>query len=444
MAALVDRLASVAPDFQLPEGGVHSHTRHYMPAGRKTSLVFDAFVRLPRGAEVVAVWPHLDLDRRLFGLASELAVGIGYLGRAESWTECRATAAWEGEINCGTNSSAASEERLVRVLVPLTPAAYARERQRRIAPICEQSDENLAARAVASGKRPPTAKRLRTGRRTAVRKAFGATLPEGLLAAMSLDSADLKKHGWSRPPASREVIYYPPPLGPLPRRRAMPSDPDDRQRHTVARFVLAGRPRPRVEETVRIGELMRLAALARFGWDGSGSQRRPKAPPEISGRGPDGKPLPDPRHSHTFWLPEDADADGWIDHISLYCRSGFGRGVRARLDGLTRLWLQKKNGIEMGARREWRPAAPLARCIPVVRPFPSLGERDAVPGRRPPQEGSRVPRRGAAAVAPTEAALRRSRSESPGAGDPDDFSFGISSKGRALSSVSQQGARAPA
>lgn len=101
---------------------------------------------------------------------------------------------------------------------------------------------------------------------------------------------------------------------------------------------------------------MRLAALARFGWDGSGSQRRPKAPPEISGRGPDGKPLPDPRHSHTFWLPEDADADGWIDHISLYCRSGFGRGVRARLDGLTRLWLQKKNGTETGARREWRLA----------------------------------------------------------------------------------------
>ena len=60
---------------------------------------------------------------------------------------------------------------------------------------------------------------------------------------------------------------------------------------TVARFVLAGRPRPRVEDTVRIAKIMRLATMAKFGWTIIDGKRRPNAPSVISGYGGDGKPL---------------------------------------------------------------------------------------------------------------------------------------------------------
>ena len=54
------------------------------------------------------------------------------------------------------------------------------------------------------------------------------------------------------------------------------------------RYLLAGRPLPRIEDAVKIGELMRLAALSKFGWeeDESTGRRKPKAPPVISGRTP--------------------------------------------------------------------------------------------------------------------------------------------------------------
>ena len=131
---------------------------------------------------------------------------------------------------------------------------------------------------------------------------------------------------------------------------------------SVARFLLAGRPLPRIEDAVRIGELMRRAALARFGWetDDAGNPR-PLAPWEISGRGADGKPLKDPSHRHAFWLPEDADGDGWVDHVSVFILGGMNREVQARLDRITRLWLTRKQRpeaveAEPGAVKEWRLA----------------------------------------------------------------------------------------
>lgn len=57
----------------------------------------------------------------------------------------------------------------------------------------------------------------------------------------------------------------------------------------------------------------------------------------------DGRPLADPAHPHAFWLPEDADSDGWIDHISVYIESGIDDDVRARLDRITRLWLAPRH-----------------------------------------------------------------------------------------------------
>ena len=193
------------------------------------------------------------------------------------------------------------------------------------------------------------------------------TLPERLVDALVLDTADYQDRGWSRPPAAREVVYSRATAvaqGTAARsaRRGRPSR-TARDLPTVARFLLAGRPLPRIEDAVRIGELMRRAALAQFGWRKDEAKDRwiPLAPGEVSGRDADGKPLQDPSHRHAFWLPEDADGDGWVDHVSVCVAGGMRREVQAALDRITRLWLAPKQtseevDAEPGGVREWRLA----------------------------------------------------------------------------------------
>ena len=365
IARLIDTLAETLPEYSLPAGAIHAHSRHYMPTGildkgrPKTTLVFDAFVRLPRGSTLVAAWPSVTLAPEAFAFAADLAGAIGYLGRAESWTECQALEDWEGTTNCRPLDGSADGDR-VRLLAPRTPGAYAAARGR----IMDDMRTMLAA-----SEPPPTQRAIekRLDKELRSKGRLAHTLPERLVAALSLDTADYQDRKWSRPPAAREVVYARGPEAvpgvvarPRGRRRASPTG---RVLPTVARFLLAGRPLPRVEDAVRIGELMRRAALAPFGWQRAenGGRRIPKAPWEISGRGDDGRPLKDPSHAHAFWLPEDADGDGWVDHVSVFIASGMNDNVRSALDRITRLWLPLKqrpldDDAEPGAVKEWRLA----------------------------------------------------------------------------------------
>ena len=367
LAALIDVLAETPPDYHLPEGAIHAHTRHYMPQGKldkgreRTALVFDGFVHLPEGAEIVAAWPDLTLNGDLFELAVDLAESVGYLGRAESWTECRALDHWNGEANCRV-VGAEGAGTPVRVLAPRSPAAYAAERERLIANAKQET-----AGATSQRRRSSQARNGQAGAAFRSEATGADTLPARLVDALALDTADYQDRGWSRPPAAHEVIYVcvedaSPrviPRASVGRRRATRSE----DRPTVARFLVAGRPLPRIEDTVKLGELMRRAALAQFGWrtDEATGRSIPSAPWQISGRGADGRPLADPAHPHAFWLPEDADSDGWIDHISVYIESGIDDEVRARLDRITRLWIapkQRPSGDEPDSAtvKEWRLA----------------------------------------------------------------------------------------
>ena len=366
LAVLIDALAETLPEYGLPTGAIHAHTRHYMPTGGldkgrpKTTLVFDAFVRLPGGSTLVAAWPGVTLEPEPFALAADLARAIGYLGRAESWAECEALAAWDGAPNCRSLDAGLNGDP-VRLLAPLTPDAYSTERQRIM--------DDMQHRMRATATRTLTPRRLEKDVDKALRSRgrLAHTLPERLVDALALDTADLQDRGWSRPPAAREVVYTRAPEaapGVVPHRVAR-RRPARRGRDlpTVARFLLAGRPRPRIEDAVRIGELMRRAALAQFGWrqDEASDRRIPNAPWEISGRAAAGKPLKDPSHAHAFWLPEDADGDGWIDHVSVFIAGGMNDDVRAKLDRITRLWLapaQRSEDVEAepGSVKEWRLA----------------------------------------------------------------------------------------
>ena len=125
-----------------------------MPQARgNPKLIFDAFVRLPTQEVVVAAWPDLTLEAGLFALAADLAAAIGYLGRAESWTECEALADWDGQVNCAPMEAGFSGDR-VRVLAPLSPVAYAAERDRLL--------EDERRRIASAAKKPLSEGRLDT------------------------------------------------------------------------------------------------------------------------------------------------------------------------------------------------------------------------------------------------------------------------------------------
>ena len=365
LARLIDTLATSLPEYSLPEGGVHAHTRHFMPAGpldkgqQKRTLIFDAFVRLPADAKLIAIWPEVKLGPDLFALAEDLAGAIGYLGRAESWTEVAALDSWQGEPNCFPATDGASGDPL-RLLAALSPAAYAKERRRLLAGMEEEA--RAARNRVLSQARLDRQldKALRS------RRVKAHTLPERLLDALTLDTADYQDRGWSRPPAAREVLYRRSPhVAPgvtASRRGGSSPSLTARSRPTVARFLLAGRPLPRVEEAVRIAEIMRLAALSKFGWEREAAtgRRVPKAPSVISGRDEGGRFLRDPTHSHAFWLPEDADGDGWIDHVSVFVAGGMKEEVRHALDRITRIWTaprqRGRSGGDGPGAGEWRLA----------------------------------------------------------------------------------------
>ena len=353
LGRLVESLAEEIPLFHLPEGVVHSHTRHYMPIRKSgkppgaATLVFDAFLHLPDAAEVQVVWRNTTLDTHLLGLATDLAAAMGYLGRAESWVDCRIIVEFDGKANCGPAEygfgGESAEVDLCRVLVPRSALAYRDERRRLI----DQETERI--RALPTSGKPLSdtvlkAKVVRSFRSTG----RVDTLPARLVDALAVDTADLQNRKWDRPPAAYEVVYARevatlPSIVPRFIRRMRDSGMK-RERPTVARYLLAGRPRPRTEDAVKIGEVMRAAAMSKFGWhlDEESGRRTPKAPWQVSGRRSDGRPVRDPAHPHAFWLPEDADDDGWIDHIVVFIRDGMDESIRKQLDLITRIWLTRR------------------------------------------------------------------------------------------------------
>lgn len=156
LARLIDTLAEELPVFHLPKGSIHAHTRHYLPMRKGKSesrtLVFDAFLHLPTGAEVQIIWQGVTLESDLLDLVKDLSSGMGYLGRAESWSECRVITEAEREPNCGPAERGFSGESC-RLLVPRTSKSYRTVRERLI--------NQETGRIRASSRKPLTERTLR-------------------------------------------------------------------------------------------------------------------------------------------------------------------------------------------------------------------------------------------------------------------------------------------
>jgi len=330
---LIEALAASKPVYRLPNA-VHAHTRHYMPQGRldggreKTSLVFDAFYRIDPGEDLVVAWSDVILVPEDLALAEHLAGLIGYIGRAESIVVARATDTVDGPLPAAPGIPVEPGWTSADVLVPLSAAEYAEARPALLA----QNHDRPKSKA---------------------RAAFEVTVPAKLTDALQVETSQLQAAGWSRPPAGRLVSYARPEVGPRPsiyKPRRGPED--DRARFQIARFVLAGRPLPPITDAVKIGEVFRRALMACI---------RQPIPGLLSGRDEAGAPLRDPQHAHAFFLPEDHDEDGFIDHVVLYARPGLDRAVRRAAEGLRALWIDDRRTRDAedegeAGRQEWRVA----------------------------------------------------------------------------------------
>jgi CRISPR-associated protein Csb2 len=311
---LVERLCQQLPTYRVPSG-VRAHARHYMPMGWfkgpriDTALVFDGFVRLAPDAELVAAWPDIDLDAEQTALLDALLRDLGFLGRAESWVEARRLDDWQGESNCipseiAVDTATGEVFDPVRLIAPVGPGEYSPWRQ-----------EMISAHGL-DAKRPKRAQRR-----------ILATLPERLADTLRNETGDLHAAGWSSPPGARFVTYQRPydlfqraPVAPARRKRPAA---------TTVRLALIGKPLPRIEDALRIGEIARKAAIKQAERVNGG-----QVPTALSGHD-----LPaDNRHGHAFYLPEDADGDGHIDHILVHAPDGLGGNAVRALDRVTRLW----------------------------------------------------------------------------------------------------------
>ncbi|RIV28093.1 type I-U CRISPR-associated protein Cas5/Cas6 [Alicyclobacillaceae bacterium I2511] len=313
---LVHVLAERLPVYSLPQG-TRGHTRHYMPgAGGKTSLVFDAFVRLNPEHEVIMAWPEVELTDTQKVLLDSLLERMGYLGRSESWVEAFRLPDWQGIPNCYPAVAAdlygvtQSVTESIRVMGVQTEGEFSVWRQGAMA--------GMTAVTPKKGGRSPH-----------------IGLPETVFDSLLVDTSELEQSGWSQPPGSVWVNY----LRPYPSFAGEPRLMTPAVQHTevnIARFALFGKPLPLVLESVTFGELFRRAILSLSGAE---------APSLVSGRDENHQVLED-GHRHAFFLPEDADADGRIDHMVLYSSDPFPKEVVAAANRLKKIWTADRS-------REW-------------------------------------------------------------------------------------------
>ncbi|HET7306189.1 MAG TPA: type I-U CRISPR-associated protein Csb2 [Gammaproteobacteria bacterium] len=341
---LIEKLAEKPPKYTLPAAS-HSHTRHYMPQfhvekKNNTSLVFDAFTAVDREAPLTVTWRDIDLSVDQSALLDELLAVMGYLGRAESWVEARrldkapevpeTNKCVPGTVALDTETGELKGE-AITLFAPLPNNEYQALRKRFLA------DKKAA-------------------------KKLAKTLPDNLLDALSVDTADLRKQGWNQPPAARKVSYLRPVDALRPVRVIHKAE---RPSATTAQFILIGKPLPRVEDSLRIGELMRLAVMGQakrlFG--------EGHIPAIFSGHDmPEGN-----RHRHAFYLPWDSDGDGRLDRVLVHVPDDMDEQQRRVMEKLNRIWsrdggewrlvLENIGGPEVGQpltsrARTWQSVTP--------------------------------------------------------------------------------------
>jgi CRISPR-associated protein Csb2 len=247
-----------------------------------TDLVVDAFVAVAPGTGLTYRW-DIKLSLAQQEALAALATAMPYLGRAESI--CTATAFFDDQGGGWEEPRPDSGGVGVRTLVPVTPL--------------DLDDLCVSIRTLRSG---------------------GRLHPRGAR--------------WVR-----YVMGEPITVTSLPRRRPTDALPE------AVRFALSGRARVSLRQAVVVADVMRRAAMSKYGGshdDGSSEI--------FAGKDVTGTPLAGNRHAH--WLPIDLDHDRLIDTLLVWAPGGFTADEITALAKIRQLKFNPGDGVG--------PHAPLA------------------------------------------------------------------------------------
>jgi CRISPR-associated protein Csb2 len=204
LRALIDKLASAAPDYLLPQASA-AHTRHYMPVvtgkNETKTKIFDTFVHVNKGESLWIRW-DVALTPAEHTLLDALLASLNYMGRAESlvivtlldadaspppplvsngiWTTPATPAAPVTPADSSATTTRSNDFERIQLLAPQEAAAYA---------------QASVSTRTAPDKKPARGKKKTTD------------LPRTLFDALQLDTADWKKEGRNLPPGSRWIEY---------------------------------------------------------------------------------------------------------------------------------------------------------------------------------------------------------------------------------------------
>lgn len=314
-AALAPMLA--LPSYVVPPSRM-AHTRHYMPQGGlnkdgrpQTAKVFDTFAAVGDG-ELAVIWPDAEVAASAAATLDRLLENLTYLGRAESWVEARRLGHVAARLNC----------------VP-DPAG------------------DLALQAVTDDDAYQVWRAGFVEGQGALPKKQRREPPIDWWQILQLDTGNLFKEGWSRPPGTRMARYQ---LRESPARRASHTARPVDVLPVAARFEITSHVLPKLTEALTIGDRLRQALIK---WtDGH---------PVFVGRD-DGAVASG--HQHAFILPSDDNADGLLDHIVVFAEAGFDERAREALARIRRVWghgghdihltLVDLGGRDIGGRRDAR------------------------------------------------------------------------------------------
>lgn len=324
---MIHKLAAVLPTYRLPKAA-GAHSRHYMPVGKlkkgqeDRTLVFDTWAHVDDGV-MTATW-DVSLDDEEAAVLERLAERMGYLGRSESWVDARMMAPDE-PLPAGSECVPSEAPPLhgweqIPLLAAQPPVDYDQWRQSAVE----------TARAALSEKTPAKKKPTKKQREKALEP-----YPADLIACLEVETAWLRRHGWSQPPGSRRVFY-------LRRADALESGaPNPRfpaarvpdvQAMLLSLSTAGGNDHalPPASRTLPQAELFHRALT-------SHATRNGGTCPTITGCDPDGRPLKGP-HDHAHVLPLDLDGDGHLDHVLIWAPGGLDGSAQAAVRAVRRTY----------------------------------------------------------------------------------------------------------
>ncbi len=329
VAEILDALASTPPSYYIPPAAA-SHTKSYLSRNERDPMaktaIFDGFVALSPRSTVLMGWPEVQLGIDASAALDELLCQLNYLGRSESWIAARLVA---GVRDVGWNCR---------------PAAGAED--------CG-GEMDIVPMAVPSAQADYTPINLK--------KPINGKKSLSWMDAIATGTDVILKLGWSHPPAMRFVDY----LRPADCFAVSPRPREGRRSEGVGAVLygLDARVLPQVIETLEVAERARTLLM--------GIHKRimgdpAKVSPRFSGKRASadaGK-----GHRHAFFLPQDRDGDGRVDHLLVRCAEPFDDSELRALDLLSAIWQRDGRPDLVCTPVQWS-ATGRALCLESATPF---------------------------------------------------------------------------